>query len=530
MAPVIEKPEVAEKSEIYAKRPFVDGAKVLVDGQVKPWSGPCAEVHSPIYLAETGQKIPIGRQATMTPKESVEACEAAARAWNRGKGVWAKKSMDERIEAVEKLVTKLKTVREEIIKVLQWEICKNDADAAKEFDRTMEFVMALIKHAKALDSKPAVCEDGIYALLRRAPLGVMMNLGPSNYPFNETYATLIPALLMGNSVVMKIPNTGGLAHYLTMEAYVECFPAGVVNFVSGRGRDTMPPCMETGLIDVFAFIGSSKAADSLMKVHPQPHRLKNLLSLDAKNLAIVLPDADIEVAAKECLLGSTSYNGQRCTAIKIIMVHKSIADAFNTKFCSLISGLAGGLPFGKNSITPLASSQPEYMNQLVQDAKAKGAKVLNEAESGGHWDRSLFFPAVVYPVTSEMKLWHEEQFGPVVPIAVYENISEPCSWLEKMHFGQQSAIFTSQAASDKPSAELSELLDFCAISTCRVNLNSQCQRGPDVFPFAGRRSSAMGTLSVEEVIRAVSVETMAACKAEHLLKRAATGTTTFAKF
>jgi len=385
-------------------------------------------------------------------------------------------------------------------------------------------------HFKAweLDSKPEVCEEGVHALIKRAPLGVMMNLGPSNYPFNETYATLIPALLMGNSVVMKIPNTGGLAHCLTMEAYAECFPAGVVNFVSGRGRDTMPPCMETGLVDIFAFIGSSKAADALCKAHPQPHRLKNLLSLDAKNLAVVMADADLDVAVKECLAGSTSYNGQRCTAIKLIMVHKSIAETFNGKFVSAVSSLSAGGPFGKNAITPLASSDTKYMNELTQDAKCKGATVINENQGGSHWDRSLFFPAVLYPVTAEMEVWHAEQFGPVIPIAPFDDLSEPMAWLEKMHFGQQSAIFTSQNT-DAPSKELAELLDVCALSTCRVNINAQCQRGPDAFPFAGRRSSAMGTISVEEVLRAVSVETMVAAKKPELLARATQGSTVFAK-
>lgn len=313
-----------------------------------------------------------------------------------------------------------------------------------------------------------------------------------------------------------------------MEAYAECFPAGVVNFVSGRGRDTMPPCMETGLVDIFAFIGSSKAADSLVKNHPQPHRLKNLLSLDAKNLAIVMPDADLDVAVKECLAGSTSYNGQRCTAIKLIMVHKSIADKFNEKFCAAVSGLSAGSPFGKNNITPLASSTTDYMKELTDDATSKGAKVLNKEQGGGHLDRTLFFPAVVYPVTKEMQLWHAEQFGPVLPIATYDSLEEPISWLEGMHFGQQSAIFTSQEAS-APSADLAELLDVCALNTCRVNLNAQCQRGPDVFPFAGRRSSAQGTISVSEVLRAVSVETMVASKNSDVLKRACQGSSVFSK-
>jgi len=525
MAPKIEKPTVSSSSDLYKTKPYVDGAKILVDGQVKKWEGSCAEVLSPIFVEETGEQISIGKQATMTTKESVEAVEAAAKAWSKGRGAWPRKTLEERITVVETLVAKLKTIRSEIVSVLQWEICKNDADAAKEFDRTMDFVGALITSARSICGEGMKCEEGVSALVTRSPIGVMMNLGPSNYPFNETYATLIPALLMGNSVVMKIPNTGGLAHVLTMEAYAECFPAGVVNFVSGRGRDTMPPIMATGLVDILAFIGSSKAADSLVKQHPHPHRLKSLLSLDAKNMGIVLPDADLDLAAKECLLGSTSYNGQRCTAIKLMMVHQSVVDAFAEKICAAVSGLAAGTPFGKNAITPLASSKPEYMNELVEDAKAKGAKVLNEG--GAHWDRTLFFPAVVYPVSADMKLWHEEQFGPVLPIATYEKIEEVYDYLEKMHFGQQSAIFTSSEAEAKPTAELADLLDVCALSTCRVNINVQCSRGPDCYPFAGRRSSAMGTISVTEVLKAISVETMVASKKKETIERASSGSTVF---
>ncbi|CAE8645394.1 unnamed protein product [Polarella glacialis] len=525
----IGKPEVSQDSEIYKSRPYVDGAKVLVGGQVKPWGGKCTDVLSPVYCTETGERICIGRQATMSPKDSVDAVDAAVKAWGRGRGDWPRRTLEQRIAAVETLVGRLKAKRAEIVASLQWEICKNDADAAKEFDRTMDFVVSLINCARGTDSAAMVCEEGVHALLKRSPVGVMMNLGPSNYPFNETYATLIPALIMGNTVVMKVPNTGGLAHCLTMEAYAECFPAGVVNFVSGRGRDTMPPCMETGLIDIFAFIGSSKAADSLVKAHPQPHRLKNLLSLDAKNLAVVLPDADLDLAAKECLAGSTSYNGQRCTAIKLIMVHKSVAEAFNTKFCAAVKGLAAGVPFGKNSITPLASSTTEYMTQLTEDAKGKGATVLNDAEGGGHCDRTLFFPAVLYPVTAKMDLWHAEQFGPVVPIAPYDTISEPIAWMENMHFGQQSAIFTASDAAAAPSRDLTELLDACAMNTCRVNINAQCQRGPDAYPFAGRRSSAMGTISVSEVLRATSVETMVAGKSAEVIRRACQGSSVFAK-
>merc|ERR1712032_565293 len=125
----------------------------------------------------------------------------------------------------------------------------------------------------------------------------------------------------------------------------------------------------------------------------------------------------------------------------------------------------------------------------------------------------------MYPVTSDMKLWREEQFGPVIPVATYESIDEVYDYLDKMHFGQQAAIFTSQEKGESFS-ELTDLLDACALSTCRVNLNVQCSRGPDCYPFAGRRSSAMGTISVTEVLRAVSVETMVASKSKAVITRA----------
>jgi len=325
--------------------------------------------------------------------------------------------------------------------------------------------------------------------------------------------------------VMKIPNIGGLAHVLTMEAYAQALPRGVVNFVAGRGRDTMPPIMQSGKVDLFAFIGSSKAADSLIRQHPRPHRLRSLLSLDGKNLGIVMPDADVSVAVKECLAGSTSFNGQRCTAIKLIVVHKSVAESFCEQFCDAVSTLTAGPPFGKNAITPLPEpDKPKYLEELINDAKAGGASVINQR--GGETDRTLVFPSVLYPVTKTMRAYHEEQFGPLIPIAEYEDIDEVLEHLADVKFGQQVSIFTGSAADG--GHELARVLDACALTTCRVNVNAQCQRGPDSFPFAGRKSSALGTISISEVLRAVSVETLVAAKKREEVESISDGSCVFA--
>ena len=310
---------------------------------------------------------------------------------------------------------------------------------------------------------------------------------------------------MGNTIVMKIPTTGGLAHVLTMEAYRKCLPPGVVNFISGAGRVTMGPVMETGP-DLFAFIGGSKAADTLLKQHPRPHRLRVFLSLEGKNLGIVAHDADVTVAVEQCVLGATNFNGQRCTAIKMIFVHESLAQEFGEKLAAKVDSLKIGLPWEDGvQITPLPEpNRPSFLRELIDDATSKGAKIINE--KGGLLEGCLMKPAVLFPVTKDMRAWHEEQFGPVIPIAVYKDINEVHQYIHDMPYGQQAAIFSKNVAT------ISSLVDILSSTVGRININTQCSRSPDVLPFSGRRSSANGTLSITEALKAFSIETVVAGK------------------
>ena len=120
--------------------------------------------------------------------------------------------------------------------------------------------------------------------------------------------------------------------------------------------------MSGGLVDCLGFIGGSKGADALIKQHPQPHRLKVFSQLEGKNLGIVFPDADLDAAAKQIVLGSLSYNGQRCTAIKLVVAHASIAKTLAAKLAEVIEALPRGQPWDENvSITPLPEpSKPAY--------------------------------------------------------------------------------------------------------------------------------------------------------------------------
>jgi glyceraldehyde-3-phosphate dehydrogenase (NADP+) len=483
----------------------------LLDGELHEWSGATQEVLTPIQTRLTdGTLAPrvIGSYPLLDEAESLKALDAAVRAYDHGRGEWPAMSVGERIAAVEKFTRLIVARKAEIVQLLLWEIGKSAADSEKEFDRTIDYIRNTIDALKDIDrdSSRFTIEEGIIGQIRRSPLGVVLCMGPFNYPLNETFCMLIPALIMGNTVLFKPPKHGALLHFPLLQAFTEAFPKGVVNTVYGRGNAIVPALMTSGKIDVLALIGSSRVADSLKKLHPKSNRLRAVFGLDAKNVAIVMPDADLDVAIKESVLGSLSFNGQRCTALKLFMVHESIAEDFVQRFAAEINKLKPGMPWDeKVNITPLPEPQkPGYLAEVIADATAKGARIVNEG--GGTAAGPLVYPALLYPVKEGMKVWREEQFGPVVPVASFKEVDEAIQYIIDSDHGQQVSIFGSD------SQEVADLIDQLVNQVSRVNINAQCQRGPDTFPFTGRKDSAEGTLSVNDALRSFSIRTVVATK------------------
>ena len=414
----------------------------------------------------------------------------------------------DRIACMETFVAQMKTKRDEIVNLLMWEIGKTLPDSEKEFDRTIDYIYDTIEDYKQMDRDSAKFEknDGVYAHIRRGPLGVVLCLGPYNYPLNEAFCLLIPALIMGNTAIFKPAKFGVLLMSPLLEAFRDSFPKGVVNIVYGRGRALASPIMQSGKIDVLALIGHSSSAKALQAQHPKSNRLRLVLGLEAKNPAIVLPDADLDLAVEECIAGSLSFNGQRCTALKVLYIHEAIVEEFNKRFSAKIDALKFGNPWEAGAkLTPLPEpDKPIYIQELIDDATAKGATILNA--KGGETTDNYIFPAVLYPVNKDMRVFHEEQFGPVVPIVSFKDIDEPLDDIADSNYGQQVSLF------GKNVATLSPLIDSLVNLVCRVNLNSSCQRGPDVYPFTGRKDSAVSTLSVHDALRSFSIRTFVASK------------------
>ena len=480
----------------------------LIDGKIGKWNGEFTEVISTLLANEEDDKyITLGDSPKMDKKHALLALEAADKAYSNGTGTWPTMKVYERINCMQKFVDLMVLKRDEVVNLLMWEIGKNLKDSEKEFDRTVDYINETIKEYKKIDRDGAFFHNnsGVRALIRRGPLGVVLCLGPYNYPLNETFALLIPAIIMGNTAIFKPAKHGVLLIAPLLEAFKKSFPPGVVNIVFGRGREIAAPIMETGKINVLALIGHSSSAISLQDLHPQKNRLRLVLGLEAKNPAIIMDDADLELTVNECLNGSLSYNGQRCTAIKVIYVHEKIKEKFLKKFCESVDSLKLGLPWENTLLTPLPEpNKPKYISELIDDATSKGAKIINK--NGGKKFKNFVFPAVLYPVSEDMDVYKEEQFGPVIPVISFSDINTPINFMADSNYGQQVSLFGNSEE------KLGPIIDSLVNLVCRVNLNSSCQRGPDVYPFTGRKDSAVATLSVHDALRSFSIRTFVASK------------------
>lgn len=231
-------------------------------------------------------------------------------------------------------------------------------------------------------------------------------------------------------------------------------------------------------------------------------------------------DSELSSALDQAMLGALSFNGQRCTALKIFYAPQKYGPKFADHMAKRVEGKTVGLPWqtwsdgdteSYSSITPLPGKKRiDYMCELIDDAVAKGAKIMNKdgGEIIGGSESTLMVPAVLYPVTPDMKIYREEQFGPIIPIATYESLDTIIENGRDGIYGQQISIFLA----DQETEAATDLLDKFSSIFGKININSQCGRSPDTLPFSGRRSSAMGVMSVKDALKEFSIPTVVSYK------------------
>jgi glyceraldehyde-3-phosphate dehydrogenase (NADP+) len=500
--------------------PRANPPRMLIDGRVQMVDDGDPDRWVPIYsrvgvrVAGDVQPVLIGHEPKVGPLDVAEAMAAAERALASGNGAWPTAPVGVRIAAVETFAAKLAANVDRIATLLMWEIGKPIASARQEVTRSVAYIEDTIVHLRHLDQERAPY-TGIagktthHARNVTRPLGTVLCVAPFNYPINEFLTTIIPALLMGNVVIAKTPRFGMLANQALMDAFAEAFPPGVVALLPGDGRIVLPAVIShktndvfgnpKGTIDVFAFIGSEGAANAILSRHPTPSFVHKILGLGAKNAAVVLPGADVETVATRLVRGALGFNGQRCTAEKIVFAPAGAeGDALVAAIASKVAKLPLGMPWDPAAaITPLPEPQKlEVMWSLISDAVERGAAIANE--QGGRGFYSIMRPAVLDRVAVGMKIFDEEQFGPIVPVARYTRLDEVIEWHVRSPYGQQAGVH------GPGSAEQRALVGALASFVARINLDDVCQRGPDTFGFTAADKSGFGTLSIDDALRAFS--------------------------
>ena len=458
----------------------------LVNGKWKSSENEIA-IYSPINQEKLGT-VPAMSQAEVD--EAMKAARAALPAWRDLAPV-------ERAAYLHKTADILERDKEKIGTILAKEVAKGIKAAIGEVVRTAELIRFAAEEGLRITGQ--AMEGGGFeaasknklAVVRREPVGVVLAIAPFNYPVNLSGSKIAPALIAGNVVMFKPPTQGSISGLLLAKAFDEAgIPAGVFNTITGRGSEIGDYIVEHQAVNFINFTGSTGIGERIGKMAGMR---PIMLELGGKDSAIVLEDADLELTAKNIIAGAFGYSGQRCTAVKRVLVMESVADELVEKIREKVLALTIGNPEDDADITPLIDTKSaDYVEGLINDANDKGATALTEIKREGN----LICPILFDKVTTDMRLAWEEPFGPVLPIIRVTSVEEAIEISNKSEYGLQASIFTN----DFPRAfGIAEQLE---VGT--VHINNKTQRGTDNFPFLGAKKSGAGIQGVKYSIEAMT--------------------------
>lgn len=424
----------------------------------------------------------LGEVEAMTKEEIEEKIQKLKKAYK----TFSELDILKRANYLRKASELIKNRAEDLAKLMTVEISKPYKDSLTEVLRSVEMMDYTIEEALRIQNEVYSGEsfgskDKVCLSLRQA-LGIILCIAPFNYPINLSLSKIVPALMMGNVVLFKPPTQGSLVCSEMVKILNEVLPEDVLTIATGRGSvigDYINTHKDIAFIN---FTGSTQIGK---RISNQADLKGLMMELGGKDAAIVLKDADLSKAASEIVKGAFSYSGQRCTAIKRVLVDKEVKEELVSKICDLVDKLKVGHPMDNADITPLIDSKSaDFVQSLIDDAIDKNAKVLR----GNKRKQNLIYPCILDNVTLDMKVAFEEPFGPVLPIITVANVDEAIEIANMSNYGLQSAIFT------KDITKAFEIAKKLEVGT--VHINNKTQRGPDNFPFLGIKDSGIGVQGI----------------------------------
>ncbi len=406
---------------------------------------------------------------------------------------WKNLSTVERAQYIYKAADELEKMKEEVANIMTSEISKSYKDSLTEVERTVYLMKYSAEEGMRIFGE--VYEGGSYdakmknkiSVIRREPMGVVLAIAPYNYPVNLSASKIAPALIGGNVVIFKPPTQGAICALKLIEAFEKAgLPKGVLQAITGKGSEIGDYLNTHEEIDFINFTGSTEIGE---RIGMQAGMKPILLELGGKDSGIVLEDADLEVASKEIVSGAYSYSGQRCTAIKRVLVREEVADELVYKLKEKVEKLSVGNPFDNVDIVPLIDEKSViFVEGLVKDAISKGANLLTEFKREGN----LLTPILLDNVTLDMDIAWIEPFGPVLPVIRLKTDEEILKVANDSEYGLQSSVFTKN---------IDRAFYFAnKLEVGTVHINNKTQRGPDNFPFLGIKNSGTGVQGIRQSI------------------------------
>ncbi|MDE6522915.1 MAG: aldehyde dehydrogenase [Muribaculaceae bacterium] len=410
--------------------------KMYIDGKfVDSTSGKWIDVLNP-----STEEV-IARQPEGT-KEDIEAALDAAR---KAQKEWEKTPAIERAQYLLKMAQGIRDRRNEFIEIIMEEQGKTRNWATIEVDATIGYFEYMATFARHIEGEIIPSDNrGETILLTKKPIGVVAGILPWNFPFFLIARKAGAALIAGCSIVLKPSQLTPINCCVFAEVVAESgLPAGLFNVVTGKGSVVGHELAASPKIDIVSVTGSVGAGESIMK-DAATNITKVSLELGGKAPVIVFPDADLELAAQAVLDSRIGNNGQICNNAERLYVHKDIKDEFTKILLAKFEAVKVADPFSADDVDmgPLVEKRAlESVEAKVEKAIAQGAKVL----CGGHrvGEKGYFYAATLLDdCRQDMDIIHEETFGPVLPIVVWDNLDQVIAWANDCEYGLASSIFT----------------------------------------------------------------------------------------
>ncbi len=410
---------------------------------------------------------------------------------------WNDRSLEDRLKLIVKLTYKLEINKIKLAKNAVLEMGKPIKQSISEIEKCISLCEYYLNNALNFLSNKAISTDGKESYVTYEPLGVVLGVMPWNFPYWQVFRFAIPAIIAGNTVMVKHASNVAGCGILLEELFIEAgFPEGVYKNLLISGEQ-VAKVIDNPFVKAVSLTGSEKAG---VAVATQAAGMvkKSLLELGGSNAFIVLEDADIEKAVATAVTARMQNTGQSCIAAKRFLVHESMFDVFVDKFKTEIEVLKVGDPMDKGTdIGPLARIDlAEEIEKQVADSIEMGAKLI----TGGKRNEAFYTPTILTDVTTDMPVFKEEVFGPVAPIIPFTTLEEAIVLSNDTEFGLGVSVFTKDVESIKQKVHLFE--------EGAVFINSMVKSHP-ALPFGGVKKSGYGRELAEDGIKEfVNVKTV----------------------